>query len=639
MKIEDRLSDAMHDYADAIEPSTDSWRKIAARFDDAPGPRRSVPGRLVFAGVAITLVVVLIAVVAIRDDGPTSKVATGPVGAATKMPSRIFAVNEDGHATILDSATGTQEGGIYEFPDVAEGTQIAVTPDGQDAYVVGGNGNEGCTDHLLLRLPVGPGARGGDQIATEATEPTVSPDGNYLAYLHCLPGDNRADEIVLRDLATGTERTTAAPPGTFFINRLEFTPDSRHVVFNMFDDATGRSTGRELDLVVGEAPPGREVAPSGWLGVRGQTGEYLEVLPEKAVGAISVATWNPFDSTATMRFEVPSVPSQVVSDRSGDHLLAVADGGLYRWSVGDEKPTKLSGNYIGAAWIPDEAPTRLPNGVLAALGGEHLAVLGSVSGRQHSSLGTFPGITHVATTADGRQVFFAATGKSGACGNGPQFDVTKLVPATGESTAIGPSGSGSPAVSPDGQYLAVGVSCAGPSLGFTSLETGANFGADALGSVTTERSPGIRVVDPLGWSPDSTRLVYRVHLEADNEPRYYVGRLWPVVPQAQTQVVELPNDAGISAATFVGDDQVATAEPRGATTAVRRWTVSSGAREIASPMIFEVPGQVTELVADASGQHLLAVTDDHVLYRWSAGDPAPTKLAEGVTAAAWIPWS
>ncbi len=57
----------------------------------------------------------------------------------------------------------------------------------------------------------------------------MSPDGRYLAYLHCLPGDNRADEIVLRDLTTGEERVTPAPEGAFFISRLEFAPDSRNV--------------------------------------------------------------------------------------------------------------------------------------------------------------------------------------------------------------------------------------------------------------------------------------------------------------------------------------------------------------------------------------------------------------------------
>jgi hypothetical protein len=52
MKIEERLHDAMHEYADTIEPEPGSWSKIVDRFDEEPAPRRSAHVGLVFAGVA-----------------------------------------------------------------------------------------------------------------------------------------------------------------------------------------------------------------------------------------------------------------------------------------------------------------------------------------------------------------------------------------------------------------------------------------------------------------------------------------------------------------------------------------------------------------------------------------------------------
>ena len=287
---------------------------------------------------------------------------------------------------------------------------------------------------------------------------------------------------------------------------------------------------------------------------------------------------------------------------------------------------------------PPVAPTPPPLGVLVGERDGELVVLGEQDGQQHSSLGTYPGISTLSPSPDGRQVFFSATGTSGAC-RAPYQDVMKLVPGTGMSERI-QGGAGASAVSPSGQWLATGVVCDGPSLGFTNLVTNANFGSDALGSRATERSPSIDFVEPLGWSPDSQRLVYRVHLKDDAKSRYFVGRLWPIVPQAQTEVIELPGGPAVTAATFADDDTVALAEATGVgSTEVRRWTVARGSTEVPSPVLFRVRGRVVSVVADPSGQHFLAVTAAGELYRWSLGDDLPTRLGDDVAAATWLPWS
>ncbi len=72
---------------------------------------------------------------------------------------------------------------------------------------------------------------------------------------------------------------------------------------------------------------------------------------------------------------------------------------------------------------------------------------------------------------------------------------------------------------------------------------------------------------------------------------------------------------------------------------MRRWTVSTGSTELPSPVLFEVPGRVTSLVSDGSGQHFLALNQAGDLYRWSRGDDQPTKVASDVAAATWLPWS
>jgi WD40-like Beta Propeller Repeat len=655
MKIEERLSDAMHDYADAIEPSTDSWSAIAARFDDVPAPRRPSRRPLVLTGVALAIVVVLVAGLLVRDTGDDTRVVTGPVGAGGSMPSRILAITVDGSPVVLDSSTGARDfgyGGSY-----AEGTQIAVTPNGQVAYLVAGNGNKGCADHSILELQIGSGS-GSRVVATEASDPTVSPDGRYLAYLHCLPGDNRADQIVVRDLtAAEAERVTPAPAGTFFINRLEFAADSRHVLFDLFEDSTGRATLREADIVAGEAPPGRDVGVvvggQGWVGVRGTTGEYLGVKGSPP-GVLSMQGPSPF--TASPLFTLPGIPTQVVSDASGRDILAVVDHTLYRWSEGDEAPTKLFGNYAGGAWIPDAPapdrrtadPASAPNGVLAVIGGKRLAVLDSADGREQSPLDSFTDISSVSDRFDegtgAYSVFFASTDRSGACGNDPGPDVSLMTVITSpvgktpfltlETRSI-VGGALAPSVSPDGKLVAYGIWCDGRTLGFTAPKGGKNFRTDPLAGTTSEVSKQVEIVEPLGWSPDSTRLLYRLGLKGDQKPHYYVGRLWPFVRQAETRVIELPAGPDSTAAAFVDNDTVAVAQATGALTEVRSWRVVEAGDE-RTRRLFEVPGRVTSIAADRAGRHFLAVTSGGGLYRWSRGDAAPTKLADGVTAAAWL---
>jgi hypothetical protein len=317
-------------------------------------------------------------------------------------------------------------------------------------------------------------------------------------------------------------------------------------------------------------------------------------------------------------------------------LIVVVVGALVLRAGDDRAHVSTEPSTVTSA--PPVVPTPPPAGVLVGKRDGELVVVGAQDGQQHSSLGTFRGISTLTASPDGRQVYFSATGKSGAC-RAPYRDVTKLVPSTGTSERIR-GGAGASVLSPSGAWLATGVVCDGPSLGFTNLVTNANFGSDALGSRATERSASIDVVEPLGWSPDSQRLVYRVHSKDDAKLHYYVGRLWPLVPQAQTEVVELPGGPAVTAATFVDDATVAVAEATGVgSTEVRRWTVATGSTEVPSPVLFRVRGRVVSLVADPSGQHFLAVTAAGELYRWSRGDGPPTRLGDDVAAATWLPWS
>ena len=109
MKIEERLHDAMHEYADTIEPEPGSWSRIVRPLRRGAGavahPARFArlrrccarAGRRARRGAR-------------RARRPATARGSRP-GPAAGMPSRILAVNEDGHATVLDSTTGSSRAG------------------------------------------------------------------------------------------------------------------------------------------------------------------------------------------------------------------------------------------------------------------------------------------------------------------------------------------------------------------------------------------------------------------------------------------------------------------------------------------------------------------------------------------------
>ena len=88
---------------------------------------------------------------------------------------------------------------------------------------------------------------------------------------------------------------TAAAAGTFFVNRMEFARDSRHVYVNVFEDALSRARLHEIEVAAGEHAPGRLVTDGGvgWSGVLGRTGGFigLQSPPLRVVALRGLAPW------------------------------------------------------------------------------------------------------------------------------------------------------------------------------------------------------------------------------------------------------------------------------------------------------------------------------------------------------------
>jgi hypothetical protein len=273
-----------------------------------------------------------------------------------------------------------------------------------------------------------------------------------------------------------------------------------------------------------------------------------------------------------------------------------------------------------------------PKALVAALGGR-LAVLNSADVRASYVSGQFTGVSSIAVTADGR---FIMVGPKDCEKNW----IEQVEIATGAvEDFVGAADS--PVVNAKG-LVAYGVRCDGHSLGFTDILTGQNARRDPFGETVAGRpSSAITGVRPLAWLSDGRTLFYEVTIRGEKHPRYYFGRVWPLV-EANEEVVSRVAGAlqqtgpDPTAAALVDDKTIAFAQNYAAGSRVRVWDVFAE-RFLGAGRSFQLPETITALQADPSGNHFLAVTASGVLYRWSVGDRAPARLADDVSAAAWIP--
>ncbi len=196
-----------------------------------------------------------------------------------------------------------------------------------------------------------------------------------------------------------------------------------------------------------------------------------------------------------------------------------------------------------------------------------------------------------------------------------------------------------PAFSPDGRFLAYARAsddCSPPdALAVRELATGeeriwpvAEVGADSVASPSwagDSRQLAFVLVDPNGsgtypWVIDTTTA----------------AGFGDAVRQEQRDGVGWHGYLGATR-DFLGYRVPGTTEAR--TGAVIAFDPATGET---TQTLFETERDVSSLSADGTGAHILAVVTPPaggaaVLMRWSEGDAGPTRLAEGIVAASWLP--
>jgi WD40 repeat protein len=650
MTIDERVRDALHAYADPIEPAPGSWDRIEARLDDRLPRERRPRTPLVLAAVGILVILGLIAAAVVRDgenNVATDQVTPSPVVPSPgKPPQRVLVFGTTARGgpsmVVLPSASRGGIGEMQGVSNVVAGSPVAVTPDGHVAYVVRKSVNSTCGGgDAIFRQPIAAGVRDGEEI-TNATAPSVSPDGRYLAYLRCTGGTDVAT-IVLRNLGTGSERET---PGLFsFTTRLlAFSPDSRHVLVEGRADSSGPVQARELDLVGGEKEPGRAIPAGAGVDVASYWREgSLVAIDDQAAPQSVVAVSPTSGEVRETLFDARKLPgsiTDVVPNTAGTAMLVVVDGSkLFWWAPGMSAPSPLDQKMLTAAWMPD-APTApsavtYPPEVFTARSGRPVR-LDARDGRVLQEFDQIQDVTGLATTPDGRAALISHIGSNAGCADRApvleRFDLTN-----GSSTRLVGDGL-APVVSPDGRLVAYGTECEGIGVGITDLRTGANYRMSAL--PPRHRDDLLDTVAPLAWSPDSKRILYRVRA-ADGPARYFTSRFRFGQREHAADYADLEVGRSVVGATYVGPDTIALASTDGGTSTVDRLPPATGRSSggelqvRAVVPLFEVPGRIDTLVADPSGTSFLAISDN-VLYRWSPGDGAPVRLADSVQYAAWL---
>jgi hypothetical protein len=642
VSAEDRLREALHEYAAPIEPAPGSWARIEAGLDERSRRRARprAPRALALAAAALAVVLIVGTVVVVRATGDDSghRVAAGGGLPAAPMPDYAVAVTDAHDLVVMDARTGEVVRTLASDVRVTTGTPaLEPSPDGESVYFTSQvvDGPTGCgSEDVVLAVPVtggDPKPRGtGDDVA-------LSPDGTRIATapLDADRGCAAHESVVeIRPVESGgSAQTVPVPSGTADLSlwgsSLAYTVPvgglPRETWVTDLDDGT---TMHLRDWSDAQGP----------YTFRAGTGELVGAHGDRITAADP--TRRRFLADVT-RSPVP-VAGAVRSDPSGAHLLWTGtDGGLYHWSASDGVVRRTAGGVVAAAWLPATAglvpPRVAPDApVIVALRDGRLDLL-DARGEDAATYGSFGGSGSVAAMPDGEDLLVSYTADDGGCagsGGSAQPEIDRIDRATRERTRV-VGGARAPVVTPNGMYVAYGMECDGVALGVTNLLTGENYRTDFLPA--TMGNADVTRVEVLGASPNSRRLVYRVTYAGTPAPRYYASCLWPLVEHKDHSLVELPYGPAITASAFAGDDDVALAETGNGSSEIRGWSLrQDGGAKVPSPVLFSVPDRVTSLVADASGSSFLALTEAGVLYRWHAGDAGPTQVADGVTAAAWL---
>lgn len=384
-----------------IAPARPEVSELEARalFEEARRRRRRRRRRIYLAMAVVTIAAAAVTAVVAgtaltrnslppAPDHPMPR-AGGPVGAQA-MPSQMVVWAQNGRSTmsvqVINSHTGQVERtlandiGLFRM-----GPEPSAAPDGTVYY------DQGVTQGPNARPPVEeivslPITGGTPRFVAVGHDPTVSPNGRYLAYLTWTDLTNDPEGVVVMDRQTGAETTWQYSTNKPDINGLSWAPDSKSFVVSAdtltgnaphdvigrvwLSDPTSRSLNSLTQLPLPLCPPptqwagsgaNREMAWGGFLDAHEGIG-ICHTVELSAQDSRSQAVVFDLASGRTVR-KLPAVPGLISgfqSDPSGHHLVFIGGGlgagGLFRWTVDavvhQAKPVLVKERVGSVSWVP-----------------------------------------------------------------------------------------------------------------------------------------------------------------------------------------------------------------------------------------------------------------------------------------------
>jgi hypothetical protein len=208
--------------------------------------RPLVPRFLVVSFVALIVIVGAALTISVRHS------SSGPPASGGDIPGELVVVRSSGVVEVMNPNTGAVMRTIVGSSPMSPGgkhlgTPFSVAVGGKVAYLTYLTQNDAAG--AIYAVPL---AGGHLSYVAAGTDAAVSADGSMLAYAKVNLDDGSASgansayqsgsfqEIVVRNLKTGSERTVYDPSGTFFSGGLSWSPDQRELlVSGIFGGSSG----------------------------------------------------------------------------------------------------------------------------------------------------------------------------------------------------------------------------------------------------------------------------------------------------------------------------------------------------------------------------------------------------------------